>query len=169
MTETRQNKVRTKPFIILLAALICGLIVFGVWLVTRDSRENLTISAIAESANQTDGYASEALDGLEEDTATLCRGVSGCVEGYASPTVELLRFDSKEGAAEFSSENVGSYQSDWIVVVYTDGSLSDSGRQEVEDLIDSMWKSESARSQFSQKVGRGSLEIGFTGSGAISC
>lgn len=142
MTETRQNKVWTKPFIILLAVLVCGAVVFGVWLVTRDSRENLTIASIAESAKQTDGYASEALDGLEEDTATLCRNVSGCVEGYASPSVELLRFDSKEGAAEFASQNADSYQSDWIVIVYTDGSLSGGGRQEVEDLIDSMWKSE---------------------------
>jgi hypothetical protein len=142
MTETQKQRVWTRPFIILVAALACGAILFGVWLISRDSRESLTIAAIAESADASDGFASDALSGIKENTEDLCGGVDGCVEAAASAAVEIRRFDTKQAAASFSTEHPESFLSDWIVVVYTDPALPDSARQELEELIGSMWKSE---------------------------
>ncbi|MFT4158256.1 MAG: hypothetical protein QM630_10095 [Microbacterium sp.] len=94
------------------------------------------------SAEHNDGYAAEALGGLEEKTAVLCADVSGCVEGYSSPAVELLRFESKETAGAFAASHPDSHQSDWIVIVYRARDLSDQGRTELETLIDTMWTSD---------------------------
>lgn len=117
-------------------------VVLAAQLLFRDSRQDLTLAYVAEAATASDGYASEALNGLHESTAELCAGKSGCIEGYRSDQVQLVRFDSKEAAANFASSAADSHLSDWIVIIYTGGNVSAEGRTEVETFIDSMWKSE---------------------------
>lgn len=132
---------RALAFIVLgavvLLALVIGLLVLTI---TRDSREGLTLAEVVAPVG-TDGYASEALSDVSEDTADLCEGVPGCLEAYSGDAVNLYRFDSKQQAAEFSSAHKDSHQSDWIVVVYH-GSLSLTGRSNVETYIDTLWTSE---------------------------
>lgn len=127
--------------------LVCGgllvalIVAGGLWAIMRDSRQDLTLSEIARTASENDGYADAALTGLEENTAALCDDVDGCIEGFSSTTVDLYRFSSKEQATEFATAEENSYQSDWIVIVYRDTSLSNAERSELATLIDTLWNS----------------------------
>lgn len=135
------NKRMVIALALAVALVLTVLVGLGVWVVKRDSRQDLSIAEILASASQNGGYASEALQGMQDETVELCAEVNGCIEGYESPTVQLLRFSSKESAAVFASSSSDVHQSDWIVIVYVNETLTDKGRTELETLVDEMWTS----------------------------
>lgn len=143
MTETTKSR---KTPLIVIAVVVVILLGIGigtaVWFVTRDAREDLSLRDVSASSSQNDGFAREALAGMVDDTAALCAGVPDCIEGYEAQKVDLLRFTSKEAAAAYTSTQPDSYQSDWIVLVYKDASLSANGRKDAQTFIDTLWTSD---------------------------
>lgn len=140
-SAARAQKHAAYPTRILVAFGIAALLGAGLWLFNRDSREDLTLADVTASSRES-GYASEALGGLRDRTGTLCEGVEGCAEVYASSEVELFRFETKDAARDFASSAGDVYVSDWIVIVYLDASLSARGKAALETLVDELWTSD---------------------------
>lgn len=143
MTQSTRSRT-TRLIVIVASSLLVLLVVVGgaVWSVTRDSRPDLTLHDVSTTASQNDGFANEALAGMTDETRALCAGVADCIEGYEAQKANLLRFASADAATAYAVEQADAYQSDWIVIVYKDASLSARGRSEVQTFIDTLWTSD---------------------------
>lgn len=126
--------------ILLAAAVLVAALVFGAWWVfVRDGREDLTLEAFTGF----DGTGhSFVFNDLIESDETVCDEVPNCVESMEGPHVDLYRFSDKETAERFAATVEDAHRSDWIVMVFTDSSLTSLQRQGAIELLDSMWNSE---------------------------
>lgn len=104
----------------------------AVALVTRDTRQDIDLAEFAHA-----GTALPALDGYERDTDNLCRGVPGCVQGFRATHATYRKFASVEDAADYASSSPDSHLSNWIVIEYTDGPLTEVDRKQIEEMVDS--------------------------------
>lgn len=103
-------------------------------------RRLLTISHIAEELDGTQslGALRNASPALEE----ACAERPDCVEGYIGDFVTVTRYSSREAAAQAAAESAFEhYQSDWILVEYSDPTLHDVSRDSLERVLDETWAS----------------------------
>lgn len=101
---------------------------------TKDPRQTISLSEIT---NPQDNPIA-ALDGMHQDTAALCAGIEGCIQGYQADHAALRRFRSLESAQRFAKSATDTYQSDWIVIQYTDSTLTPAQRQEIQVYLDGL-------------------------------
>ncbi|WP_448710288.1 hypothetical protein [Microbacterium profundi] len=115
------------------AVLLIFLVVAVVTLVSRDTRQDIDLADLTHSGTEV-----VALEGMREDTGKLCADKSGCVQAYSADHAEIFKFSSREDAHEFAESAPGAYQSNWIVISFTDDSLNGSERREVQHYVDSL-------------------------------
>ncbi|TQK20864.1 osmotically inducible lipoprotein OsmE [Microbacterium sp. SLBN-154] len=129
-----------------IAAAVVVLIVIAViavtWLV-RDPRQDLSLETFVPQEGVAGGPVEvAAFEGLRDETSHLCDGVQGCIEGYSAADATFYRFSSKLLASEFALTLDDAYQSDWILIDWSDSSLPEDERSLAEDVIDGTWTSE---------------------------
>lgn len=138
MDGTAQRRKWRVGALIIASLLAAGLLILGLsWLAGYDSRKDLDLKWVG----QTDPPIA-ALDDLHDDTDLLCEGVPGCIQGYRGDHVNLLRFDSQERAAQFAGARSDAQMSNWIVIEYTDDTVSPSARQDLQLYLDGLWSSD---------------------------
>ncbi|MGO2518733.1 hypothetical protein [Microbacterium sp.] len=114
-------------------ALLIFIVVAVVTLVSRDTRQDINLADLTHS-----GTEIVALEGMREDTTRLCADKSGCVQAYSADHAEILKFSTRADAHGFAESAPDAYQSNWIVVSFTDDSLTSSERREVQNYLDSL-------------------------------
>jgi hypothetical protein len=102
-------------------------------LVTRDTRQDIDLADLSHGAPGT-----SAMDGWADHTAALCKGVTGCVQGFTSDHTAFRKFDTREDAHAFAKTKTNTYQSNWIVIQYTDPHLTATDRRDVQDYINGL-------------------------------
>lgn len=122
-----------------IAVVVVGvaLVVALLLLVTRDTRQDIDLADFTHASDEV-----PALSGYARDTEELCDNVPGCIQGFRAEHAAYRKFASKEEAAAYASSTADSYLSRWIVIQYTDSSLSDTDRLVIQELIDSTATSE---------------------------
>jgi hypothetical protein len=120
---------------------LLAFIAIALWFIKRDTRQDLNLSEVVRSATQSESDLADNMSDLKNQTARLCEPIPGCIEGYASQSLRILRFSSKDDAAMFVAGNPESYQSDWIVINYPGDALTDSEKDEIESFVDTLWTS----------------------------
>jgi hypothetical protein len=110
--------------------------------VTRDTRRDLTLAEVVKSAARSEGDVSGILGDLRDRTEELCAQLPGCIEGYHSPELDLLRFSSKDDAEAFAAAKVERHRSGWIVIEYDGDEVPIEQRNQAEAFIDGLWTSE---------------------------
>ncbi|NLC98281.1 MAG: hypothetical protein GX678_04305 [Actinomycetales bacterium] len=114
--------------------------------VTHDSfRRDIPLSLYVPRAHDVERgtYSAPVLVGLSEKTDEIC-SVNECNQAFEGNRVKLMRFDSKAKASKFARSLDGStaYRSGWIVVQFTDPTVSREERFRLAFLLDSTWTSE---------------------------
>lgn len=102
--------------------------------VTVNPRQTISLSEIY--GHNDHQYA--AFNGMHEDTAALCASAPGCIQGYAADHAAFRRFSSLDAAREFAHKASDAYQSDWIVIEYTDSTLSAAQRDEIQGYLNGL-------------------------------
>lgn len=128
--------------IVLVSGLIVWVTVLAVSSAFGDSRQYLDLDEFVPGADGMGDLSDAAFVGLHDDTATVCEGVAGCIEGYPSNQATFYRFDSKEDAHAFAATLTDGYQSDWIVVDFGGSTLRPGDRRDAKTLLDSTWTSD---------------------------
>ena len=132
-TENTTTSTKKKLIITAIVVLIVLVLGFGAWwLFVRDGRQDLTLETFK-------GFDGEVFDGLVESD---CSAEDGCIEALANEQVEFYRFDDKGAAEQFATATPGALQSDWIVMVMSDDSLTQRERDAAFELVDSTWRAE---------------------------
>jgi hypothetical protein len=114
-----------------------GAIVLGllIWLafaaLSRDTRQDIDLGEIGDGSTV-------AVRGWRDATSELCRDVAGCIQGYRSDSVNVFRFDSIEYSTVFADAAPERYQSNWIIVEYTDSRLSKDDREDLQLYLDGL-------------------------------
>ena len=122
------------------AGVLVAIVVFG----AVDSRRYLSPGYFAPTEqNEYMGALRPVLDGLSDQSPSLCDASVPCVEGWANDRVELMRFDSEEAAEEHRrSLGENGHQSDWLVLRYVDPSLTADERLFLRQVLDGTWTSD---------------------------
>lgn len=127
------------------SVLVGGLLVGGTAAVTfvvmHDTRQDISLADIADSDWSPDPVPI-VYRGMRDETGTLCAGVEGCLEGFESEHVSYFKFDRRHHAAAFARANADAYQSDWIVLRFTDNELTEAQRLEARQRLDELAISE---------------------------
>ncbi len=72
----------------------------------------------------------------QEATKDLCKGLTGCLEGWTSEEAYFYRFDSNAQAEEFADGQEDGYHSDRIAVSFDETSPSDEQKTWIKELVD---------------------------------
>jgi hypothetical protein len=81
--------------------------------------------------------------GLHDVSASVCGAGLPCTQAYAGDNLTLYKFDSKVVARAFTRENTQTrYDSDWIVIEFTNPDLSAGDKQFAEMDVDEAWIAE---------------------------
>lgn len=125
-----------------LIVVVAASIAIGMYFLTKDYRRDLTLAVLSAEDWQSFPSVPGDLDVMSEATASLCAGVAGCIEGYATPRVDYLRFDERQRAADYVARSADAYQSDWFVIVYRDGSIATDERTQLQEMFDGLARSD---------------------------
>lgn len=114
-------------------ALLIFSVVVVVTLVSRDTRQDISLADLTDSGTEV-----AALQGMIEETNRLCAEKSGCVQAYSADHAEIFKFSSRADAHAFAESVHDAYESNWIVISFTDDSLTGNERREVQHYLDSL-------------------------------
>lgn len=108
---------------------------------SRDSRERLTLAYLADSDDGATAIGAFRNSSSQDEEA--CAGRPDCIEGFIGEYVVSTRYSDRDAAAEAArNSRFETFQSDWILIEYTNPSLPDISRQDLEQTLDGMWQSE---------------------------
>ncbi|KTS87771.1 hypothetical protein NS183_10230 [Microbacterium testaceum] len=119
--------------VISVVAISAALAVTIFMLVTRDTRQDIDLSSLAHASAD-----DPALHGYASATDELCHDVDGCIEGYRADHATYRKFATRDDAMAFASTSPDTYQSNWIVIEYTDDHLTTADRDSVQKYIDTL-------------------------------
>lgn len=100
-------------------------------IVTRDTRQDINLADYAYAR-----FDDPALYGYADATDDLCHNVDGCIQGYRADHATYRKFTTPDAAAAFASSSPDTYQSNWIVIEYTDDYLTRADRDSIQNRID---------------------------------
>ncbi len=119
---------------VIAAVAISAMLVVGLFMiVTRDTRQDINLADLNSGS-----YDDPALRGYANATDELCRTVDGCIQGYRADDATYRKFTTRDAAAVFASSSPDTYQSNWIVIEYTNDNLAKADRDSIQKYIDTL-------------------------------
>jgi hypothetical protein len=115
------------------AAVIVLIVVVVSSVVFRDTRQDIDLGEFGPA-----GAGDAAMADYDEATDELCEDEPGCVQAYESEHVDYYKFDSEDRAVAYADSHNDTYQSNWIVIHYTDEALTSEEQDRLEMYVDSI-------------------------------
>lgn len=132
-----RTQVRKRARLLAISVVALVVLTSGIWwMFIRDSRQDMSLDALTHFDGT--GY-SFVFDDLRSEP---CDDVPECVESASGTYADLFKFEDQEAAEQFVANHPDAHQSDWMVIVFTDESLSSRERDGAFDLLDDTWSAQ---------------------------